>query len=440
VFPCEGSERPSRGLSLSLNSSNPAAVTLQSFELRQARSPQVAVLAGSRYLLPAQHLLAEFCNLHAEEAKTEPPPQRINECDGDGDDDEGAVKRQSLYASGVLELQTRKSKLLHMSDEVDRRYRHYTDQMKAVVGSFEAVAGAGSARVYTTMASKAMSRHFRCLRDGIVREIRVLKKAMGERDGGGGGGASKGETPRLRILDQKLRQQRALQQMSMMETHPWRPQRGLPERAVSVLRAWLFEHFLHPYPCDVDKHILARQTGLSRSQVSNWFINARVRLWKPMVEEMYREEVKESEADDRGGGGGGGRRNDDRKPSQDQLMTGIDSDCLSYIINNAKTKNKGAILHQNPVAFADGGHQMVGFDFSSYAGQHAAAPPSNYGVSLTLGLHQHGGGGFPPATAPPSMFDQMEDCQNAHFSLLDSDNQTLHYRNLMGAQLLHDLA
>lgn len=30
-------------------------------------------------------------------------------------------------------------------------------------------------------------------------------------------------------------------------------------------------------------------------QVSNWFINARVRLWKPMVEEMYMEELKEQE-------------------------------------------------------------------------------------------------------------------------------------------------
>lgn len=25
------------------------------------------------------------------------------------------------------------------------------------------------------------------------------------------------------------------------------------------------------------------------TQVSNWFINARVRLWKPMIEEMYAE-------------------------------------------------------------------------------------------------------------------------------------------------------
>lgn len=32
-------------------------------------------------------------------------------------------------------------------------------------------------------------------------------------------------------------------------------------------------------------------------QVSNWFINARVRLWKPMVEEMYAEEMKNQEDD-----------------------------------------------------------------------------------------------------------------------------------------------
>ena len=29
--------------------------------------------------------------------------------------------------------------------------------------------------------------------------------------------------------------------------------------------------------------------------VSNWFINARVQLWKPIVEEMYLEEMKEHE-------------------------------------------------------------------------------------------------------------------------------------------------
>ena len=32
-------------------------------------------------------------------------------------------------------------------------------------------------------------------------------------------------------------------------------------------------------------------------QVSNWFINARVRLWKPMIEEIYKEEFADSPQD-----------------------------------------------------------------------------------------------------------------------------------------------
>lgn len=33
------------------------------------------------------------------------------------------------------------------------------------------------------------------------------------------------------------------------------------------------------------------------AQVANWFINARVRLWKPMVEDMYKEEFADAEMD-----------------------------------------------------------------------------------------------------------------------------------------------
>ncbi|KAH0868798.1 hypothetical protein HID58_075820 [Brassica napus] len=35
-----------------------------------------------------------------------------------------------------------------------------------------------------------------------------------------------------------------------------RPQRGLPKNSVSVLRVWLFEHFLHPYPEECEKMTL----------------------------------------------------------------------------------------------------------------------------------------------------------------------------------------
>lgn len=118
--------------------------------------------------------------------------------------------------------------------------------MRAVVASFEAVAGEGSAAVYSTLASKVMSRHFRCLRDGIAEQVRSTGRAMGEKNHTVAPGTTLGETPKLKLIDQCLRRQRAVHHAGVMESHPWRPQRGLPERSVSVLRAWLFEHFLHP--------------------------------------------------------------------------------------------------------------------------------------------------------------------------------------------------
>ncbi|KAH7294898.1 hypothetical protein KP509_27G023900 [Ceratopteris richardii] len=188
------------------------------------------------------------------------------------------------------ELQLKKAKLVAMLDEVDRRYKLYFSQMEAVVNTFESAAGLGAAKTYTALALQTISKHFRGLRDAIGSQIRAASRALGQEDSTLGFG-------RLRYVDQQLCQPRTFQQLGMMQQHAWRPQRGLPERSVSVLRAWLFDHFLHPYPKDADKHMLAEQTGLTRNQVSNWFINARVRLWKPMVEEMYLEELKEAETE-----------------------------------------------------------------------------------------------------------------------------------------------
>jgi hypothetical protein len=212
--------------------------------------------------------------------------------DGGSVGGDGSGKRSSeLSTTERQEIQMKKAKLINMLDEVEQRYRQYHNQMQMVISSFEQVAGIGSARTYTALALQTISKQFRCLKDAITGQIRAANKSLGEDDSFGG----KIEGSRLKYVDHHLRQQRAIQQLGMMHHNAWRPQRGLPERSVSVLRAWLFEHFLHPYPKDSDKHMLAKQTGLTRSQVSNWFINARVRLWKPMVEEMYVEEMKEQE-------------------------------------------------------------------------------------------------------------------------------------------------
>lgn len=53
--------------------------------------------------------------------------------------------------------------------------------------------------------------------------------------------------------------------------------RRLPSDAVRVLRSWFYENQGHPYPTDQQREELERQTGLNKSQVFNWFVNARRR-------------------------------------------------------------------------------------------------------------------------------------------------------------------
>ncbi|KVI02644.1 Homeobox KN domain-containing protein [Cynara cardunculus var. scolymus] len=256
----------------------------------------VKVLRNSRYVKAAQELLEEFCSVgrgqfkkNKSGSKHNNPNQNPTNSGGGGGGGGGGASSSSSKDQPPLSSTER---IEHQRRKVDRRYNHYCEQMQMVVNSFDLVMGFGAAVPYTALAQKAMSRHFRCLKDAISTQLKHSCELLGEKDAGSSG-VTKGETPRLKLLEQSLRQQRAFHQMGMMEQEAWRPQRGLPERSVNILRAWLFEHFLHPYPSDADKHLLARQTGLSRNQVSNWFINARVRLWKPMVEEMYQQESKE---------------------------------------------------------------------------------------------------------------------------------------------------
>ncbi|CAK9178481.1 unnamed protein product [Ilex paraguariensis] len=282
------------------------------------RSSVPCAILNSEYLKAAQQLLDEVLNV--QKALKQPESEKHHKfhkfgLDGSKETDDTSKSCSVLPLENAMtsnpqrsttnsphghspteqqDLLSKMTKLLSMLDEVDRRYNQYYHQMQTVVSSFEMVAGFGAAKPYTALALQTISRQFRCVRDALSQQIRVTRQRLGEVDATSnsqGGGLSQ-----LRYVDQQLRQRRALQQIGMMQ-HSWRPQRGLPDSSVSILRAWLFEHFLHPYPKDSEKIMLARQTGLNRNQVANWFINARVRLWKPMIEEMYKEEFGDSEAD-----------------------------------------------------------------------------------------------------------------------------------------------
>ncbi|XP_043463232.1 homeobox protein Meis1-like isoform X1 [Leptopilina heterotoma] len=64
-----------------------------------------------------------------------------------------------------------------------------------------------------------------------------------------------------------------------------RQKRGvLPKQATNIMRAWLFQHLVHPYPTEDEKRQIASETNLTLLQVNNWFINARRRILQPMLD------------------------------------------------------------------------------------------------------------------------------------------------------------
>ncbi|CAN6339246.1 unnamed protein product [Urochloa humidicola] len=284
------------------------SLRVDDIRMKSMQSEASRAIRNSRYLKAAQELLDEVVNVW-KNIKQKAQKEQVEAGKTDGKETEGGAKSEGvssnpqesaanaapeLSTAEKQELQNKMAKLLAMLDEVDRKYKHYYHQMQSVVSSFDVVAGPGAAKPYTAVALQTISRHFRCLKDAINDQINVIRKKLGEEENSSG---KEGKLTRLRYIDQQLRQQRAFQQYGMIPQNAWRPQRGLPENSVTILRAWLFEHFLHPYPKDSEKLMLARQTGLTRSQISNWFINARVRLWKPMIEDMYKEEIGDIEQD-----------------------------------------------------------------------------------------------------------------------------------------------
>lgn len=270
-------------------------------------------------------------------------------------------------------LQT-KAKLLYMQDEVCKRYKQYHQQMQMVVSSFESVAGLTAATPYVSLALKMISKHFRSLKNAITDQLKSIKNALGEESSSPGTSGSKGDAANvsmLKFFDQSFQKQKGVGNLGILEgQHIWRPQRGLPERAVSILRAWLFDHFLHPYPTDTDKHMLATQTGLTRNQVSNWFINARVRVWKPMVEEIHMLETKGMPAETGAEANAAGKT---AVPEKQQM------DC-------SRVEQEGDVWNQDKrsrIEYHDG--SLMGLVPSHRSGIEMGGIGS---VSLTLGLRQ----------------------------------------------------
>ncbi|CAO2195259.1 unnamed protein product [Urochloa humidicola] len=428
-----------------------------------------AVLGRSRFLAPAERLLEEICDVGGAAAhvdRTAASDEALLDADPmegiiDHDVDGGGGDRAASDAGHIsgAEQQWKKTRLISMMEEVCKRYRLYYQQVQTVINSFETVAGFSNAAPFAVMALRAMAKHFKCLKGMILSQLRNTSKAAAGKEGLSKDiamfGLASGSAAAL---------QRASSVAAFGQPHIWRPQRGLPERAVSVLRAWLFEHFLHPYPTDGDKQMLAKQTGLTRNQVSNWFINARVRLWKPMVEEIHNLEMRQvhkhpaldksqhtmhhpqqhssessgkpsDPSDSQLGQSSSITRNHTIPASQgfpdelSQMSHSIQQGQVTFAYNGLSTPP-----HQHGLTSSQH-HQQVG----SMSGIGGAG---NGGVSLTLGLHQNNMVCIAeplPASLPSNLAHRfgLEEVSDAYV-MGSFGGQDRHFGKEIGGHLVHD--
>ncbi|XP_008811362.2 BEL1-like homeodomain protein 9 [Phoenix dactylifera] len=399
------------------------------------------VLNRSSFLEPARQLLEEICDF-GRRAVTAAGGSGAGDMLLDADPREPSPMdhRMQVNEDGRIsarEQQWKKSRLISMLDEVYRRYKQYYQQVQAVTTSFESVAGLSTTAPYASMALNAMSSHFRRLRVMISNQLHHTNKIIGKE------GLSREGAPSFGLINNGACLQRTVNNSGTFgQLHIWRPQRGLPEYAVSVLRAWLFEHFLHPYPTDADKQMLSKQTGLTRNQVSNWFINARVRLWKPMVEEIHSLEMQQLHKVSAG---------DKSHVTNEQSQLPSPSTAASCNSRPAQSANSPKNEHpttkciqddltqipnhtQEPCNFVYDvvpGHQHIGFGLDVAAG-------GTSGVSLTLGLHQASG----VCLAEPLPLNVincfgLEECNDVYV-MGAFDGQEWQFGKNLGGQFFHD--
>ncbi|KAF8388842.1 hypothetical protein HHK36_025522 [Tetracentron sinense] len=284
------------GSALEQTSSNSNELSLGFGSYRPVHFSQI--LSGSRYLSVAQEILAEIASYSLENldqlsylyggtgtrAKVPFTPSCYSGTPVMESDDfpssaeDGRSKLQSKSTLQRQEVEAKKGQLFTLLQVVDSRYNQCLDEIHTVISAFHAATELDP-RVHAHFALQTISVLYKNLRERISNQILAT----------GGHISSESMREEGSFESSFIQKQWALQQLRRKDHHSWRPERGLPERSVSVLRAWMFQNFLHPYPKDAEKHLLAIKSGLTRSQVSNWFINARVRLWKPLIEEMHSE-------------------------------------------------------------------------------------------------------------------------------------------------------
>ena len=143
--------------------------------------------------------------------------------------------------------------------QMDAKYYQCLEEIQSTTAKFSGLmqpsgSNSGGGSICAPFAHRAMSSAYCALRRRITGEIMVAAGA------GTAGWPTPSHHPHRAessmVSCVKLEESSSWDESAFIQKHltarrrtphqDWRPQRGLPEKSVSVLKAWMFENFLHP--------------------------------------------------------------------------------------------------------------------------------------------------------------------------------------------------
>jgi len=137
--------------------------------------------------------------------------------------------------------------------QMDQKYNQCLDEIQSTTAKFNTLmhspSGAGNGgSICAPFAHRAVSAMYRGLRRRLAGEIMAAASrasCWGESSSSVTATAAGGDVERS-WESAFIQKHWSAQQLRRAEKQCWRPQRGLPEKSVAVLKAWMFENFLHP--------------------------------------------------------------------------------------------------------------------------------------------------------------------------------------------------
>lgn len=129
-------------------------------------------------------------------------------------------------------------------EQLDQGCNEWMDEIQSTASKYGGMVRPGGGVLLAPFANRAVSAMHRRLRARITGEIAA---AASRRRGEPPSSSALTLADRERSWESAFIQKHwAMRQLRRGDQQSWRPQRGLPEKSVAVLKAWMFENFLRP--------------------------------------------------------------------------------------------------------------------------------------------------------------------------------------------------